>query len=117
MLTDLMQWLQIQRATSRASELGRDLAGAQRELERLQGTVDKLSLACAALWELLKERDGLADDALLQRILEIDLRDGVIDGRIHERPSECPQCGRKNGPRRTSCLYCASALPDGGPFG
>ena len=85
-------------------------ARVRRETERLSATVERLRLAMAAMWELTRERHGLSDRELLDRIREIDLRDGVLDGRMKATPRECPGCQRVNKASRQACLYCGAPL-------
>jgi hypothetical protein len=86
------------------------------DVQHLQRKVDKLSLGCQALWELLCERAGLKDDDLLAKMEEIDLRDGVQDGKMTQRVVICPSCKRNTSNKRTRCIYCGTALPDPGLF-
>jgi hypothetical protein len=100
------------------NDIGRDMQevaheanASAREVSELRGAVDRLTLACQALWALLGERIGMADSELLEKIREIDLSDGVLDGRVRKAKS-CPNCGRQNGGRRIRCLYCAQSLSE-----
>jgi hypothetical protein len=63
-------------------------------------------------WTLLQEQHGYTDEQLIQRIQEIDLQDGKLDGKVAKeqvRP-DCPQCGRKLMGRRPVCLYCGAEV-------
>ena len=58
----------------------------QRELDsyRVQSVdmqLDRLTLVCQAMWELLRERTGLTESQLLAKVTEVDLRDGKLDGK------------------------------------
>ena len=80
----------------------------------MRGSIDKLTLACQAMWELLRERhDDLTDQMLLDKMREIDLRDGVADGRITTGSVTCPSCDRMTSARTGKCQYCGAALPKG----
>ena len=83
------------------------LAQEVRELERRN---DRMSLASQALWELLRERTDLTEEDLQAKILEVDLRDGVEDGKMSKRVSECPQCQRPTNSKRSHCVYCGAVL-------
>lgn len=73
--------------------------------------VERLQLVMQAMWELLREREGITDAELEQRILEVDLRDGVRDGRMATQVMICEQCHRKTGVKAHSrCFYCGAAL-------
>jgi hypothetical protein len=93
--------------------------GAERvaqEAESLQAELNRLTLACAAMWTLLKEH-GHTDEELLARMEQLDLRDGKLDGRMTPEAIACAACGRKTRPGRRSCLFCGSDLPAGPAFG
>ena len=79
-------------------------------IERLEHKINSLALACQALWEILKENTELSEAVLAERMQEIDLRDGVADGKITHTVAECPTCGRKTTRRRTTCMYCSAAI-------
>ena len=64
------------------------------------------------MWELVRERDGLTDQMLLDRMREIDLRDGHADGKITSVPVTCPSCARLTGARTGRCVFCGATLPD-----
>src|SRR5207248_9984344 len=65
-----------------------------RTVEDLQPHANRLSLACQAMWELLRECSDLKEDDLEKKILEIDGRDGCVDGKIGVQTLDCPACGR-----------------------
>jgi len=99
------------------------LSGAERSAERaaedveqLRAEVGRLTLACAALWTLVKEH-GHTDEELLARMQELDLRDGKLDGRMAPEVATCAACGRKTKAGRRACLYCGKELPAGPAFG
>jgi len=78
--------------------------------------VERLLMITEALWGLLKEQHGYSDEELAERITEIDMRDGRLDGRVAKAgPATCPTCKRALIGKRPICLYCGQALqPD--PF-
>ncbi|HEX5009986.1 MAG TPA: hypothetical protein VFY71_06260 [Planctomycetota bacterium] len=89
---------------------------ATQDIESLQAELQRLTLACAALWSLVKEH-GHTDEELLARMQELDLRDGKLDGRITADAVTCAGCGRKTKAGRRTCLYCGKDLPAGPAFG
>ena len=72
----------------------------------MQAQIDKLVLVNMALWSLLREKAGLTDEQLRQRIEQIDVADGQLDGRVQMQAKVCPQCQRVIGARHNRCLYC-----------
>jgi len=86
---------------------------AQQYSERvrdLEYALGRTTLACQALWELLRARVGLTEDELLAKMTEVDLRDGVQDGRMTSVIITCPKCGRPSNSKNTRCMYCSAAL-------
>ena len=79
----------------------------------LEARIASLELACSALWELLKAKQGYMDEELVKLVEEVDARDGAADGRITPSPEEmCPRCGRKLlTKQRHHCAWCGVELP------
>jgi hypothetical protein len=86
------------------------------DLARMQADLDRLALACAALWSLLKDA-GHTEEQLAARMQELDLRDGKLDGKLALDVVTCTGCGRKSRPERKTCMYCSTPLPRGAAFG
>lgn len=72
--------------------------------------IDRLTLACQAMWELLRDHSDLTEDQLKAKILEIDARDGTVDGKIGHKILDCPSCGQKTGTRRAYCVFCGHPI-------
>jgi uncharacterized OB-fold protein len=68
------------------------------------------------MWSLLKGQTGLTDTALTARIRDIDLRDGVEDGKLTPNVQNCEKCGRTMAPRHKRCMYCGSERLFASPF-
>ncbi|MCA3006104.1 MAG: hypothetical protein IOD15_12205 [Phycisphaerales bacterium] len=81
-------------------------AALQNDVDELEQRVDRLTLLNAALWELLRDRAKLTEADLVNKVQEIDLRDGRSDGRIRSTPKVCDACGRTISSRHQRCLYC-----------
>ncbi len=109
-LIDLYQQQRIgeaQRKAEAATDAAKRLAW---QVEDLQRKTDALTIASQALWDLLRDTTGLTDAMVLQKMEEIDMRDGRKDGKISPRTRTCPQCRRKSNAGRAHCLYCGSDL-------
>jgi hypothetical protein len=78
--------------------------------EFIQCDVEKLFMITEALWTILKEKHGCTDAELVQRVQEIDLRDGKLDGKVAKVKPDCPKCGRKLMGKRPVCLYCGAEV-------
>src|SRR5262245_64243201 len=62
-------------------------------VEQLAEAFSRLLLVNRAMWELLQKRTGATEAELLDTMNEIDLRDGVLDGKL--QPSRvCSKCNR-----------------------
>lgn len=86
--------------------------GRSAEAIALEERIDRLELACAGLWDLLKTRHGYTDEDIVRHIHAVDLRDGKLDGKTSPREGLCPLCRRKLATRsRKRCIWC------GGPLG
>ena len=92
-------------AESSAARASQKAESLDKRVEYLEERLDRLSLISLALWTLLKDR-GLTEQQLMERMQELDLRDGVLDGRVQGGLINCPQCGRPLSQRHRKCLYC-----------
>ena len=88
--------------------------GAAREALTQQAEVearlDRTLLAFEAMWTLLRDKLGVTDQELVQRINELDLSDGKLDGKVRKSPVSCPSCGRTLSRRFPKCMYCGQAV-------
>lgn len=75
-------------------------------VKELRHQVERLSLLNQALWELIRGKAGLTDADLERMANEIDLRDGVADGKIGGGAVACPTCHRVSNSKHYKCLYC-----------
>jgi len=81
----------------------------------LEARLDQLELACASMWELLRDKFQLTDAELMAKIEEVDLRDGVRDHKMRRPLAACPNCQRTIATKsRIRCIYCGVALPQVG---
>ncbi|MDX1680173.1 MAG: hypothetical protein R3242_05520 [Akkermansiaceae bacterium] len=91
------------RAMAKADNYAQDISDARDQIERL-------SLACQAMWELVRERNGITEMELETKILEIDARDGQIDGKIGTQSLTCHHCGKPTHSKRDFCVMCGAPL-------
>jgi len=90
--------------------------GAGPSVYELRNRLDRLTLACVALWELLQQCSDLTEEDLMAKVKEVDLRDGAADGKIASKVSQCRKCGRVMSVRHQKCLYCGAAKLDAKAF-
>ena len=109
-LWDLSQQKQIGEAKAAATDAKSRNAEQATRVQELEFRLERLALACQAMWELLRQTTGLTEAQLLAKISEVDLRDGKKDGRITARRVSCPSCGRTGTSRGKKCIYCGTTL-------
>ena len=116
-LWDVFQHYQIKEAR----QATRDLHDQQRterdaqasELRRMEAKIDGLALVTQALVELLQAQ-GVSEQAIADKVREIDLRDGQLDGRLGRKAQACSHCGRTVHPRQRACMYCGTVAAGAG---
>ena len=80
--------------------------------QALEARVDSLELACAGLWQLLKQKHGYTDEDIVAAIHEVDAADGSVDGkhRLNQRLM-CPHCHRQLLTQRSkNCNWCGKEI-------
>jgi hypothetical protein len=88
---------------------------AKETANQVDARVDRALLTMEAMWTLLRDKLGLTDDQLADKVVELDLQDGQIDGKVRRPPLQCPTCHRTTIRRLASCIYCGTdIMPD--PF-
>jgi len=107
---NLFQSLQIRSTEMTATGAKIKSRSNERDIASLEGKIDALSLACHAMWEVLREKHDLSDEQLEKKIQELDLRDGKLDGRLDMNVKNCPECGHKINKRHTNCFYCGADI-------
>ena len=88
-----------------------EAAAAQREARELSDRLERLTLVCNALWELLKEKTGATEEDLTARVALLDAQDGTADGKRNQKVLKCPQCARTMNARAPKCIYCGAERP------
>lgn len=116
LLFDIYQQGRINEAEQSAQDSNRKATASHERVRHLEESVARLALLNAAMWSLLKDRTGLTDAALASRIRDIDLRDGVEDGKITPNVQTCQKCNRTMAPRHRHCIYCGGERLTTSPF-
>lgn len=78
----------------------------------LEANLAKALLICETLWEFIREHHGLSDEQLREKIYEVDMRDGTLDGKHQRKAAECPSCGHMVSARHPACLYCGQIIDE-----
>ena len=107
---EMYQQVQIAGAQHTANRAEGKALNTEIEMRRLHDRIDTLALTCQALWEMLRERTGLSDADIESRMQEIDLRDGIADGKMGHASTTCPACQRPISKRHQTCMYCGADL-------
>ncbi len=115
LIWNLHQRSQIRALQSRATTSQARTSTLGEDLTRIEDRLERLLLINQAMWELLAERTELGEQDLVDKIREVDLRDGVEDGKM-TTVLECPKCRRTMSQRHKRCLYCGGESLEATPF-
>ena len=83
---------------------------AGRRLRVLEANLAKTLMICETLWELLRDEHGWSEETLHKKLYEVDMRDGVLDGKNQRKAVECPDCGHTVSARHPACIYCGRVI-------
>lgn len=77
-------------------------------ISEVNNQLETLVLANQAMWELLSEKAGLTETDLINKMNEVDLRDGKLDGKIEKTVvRECGTAVTKSLNRELSAIGAA----------
>ncbi len=100
-----------------ASTSGQDAArakgvaeAASQRVKVLEANLAKALMICETLWELLRDEHGWNEETLHKKLYEVDMRDGVLDGKNQRKAVECPDCGHTVSARHPACIYCGRVI-------
>ena len=97
-------------AAAEAAEAKGTARRAGTRVEELEDRLDRALLACEAMWTILRDKIGVTDEELIDRVNEVDLSDGRLDGKVRKTAVTCPSCGRTIAQRFPKCMYCGQAI-------
>ena len=109
---DILQHYQIDKARTAAEIASAKVDSLSAKKDNTKQELEELTLACQAMWELLRDHLGFTDDHLKAKILKIDARDGTVDGKIGAELIDCPPCGQQASTIKPNCMYCGNLLPN-----
>ncbi len=84
---------------------------ARSKNEDLERRLDFLCLANMAMWDLLKEHTSLTEENLIERMQDLDIADGSMDGKVEQEPRMCIKCERRLPKHIQVCQYCSTYNP------
>lgn len=99
-------------ATNAASDAESSARRAENSLMRLEDALDRQALVIRTLLTAC-EKAGLFNEAQFRELMnDVDLSDGKLDGKFKPQagPQSCPACGKTNGKRAVTCMYCGAQL-------
>jgi hypothetical protein len=78
-------------------------------LESVDTRLQQVTMRLEALCELLVARGAVGPEELVAKLREIDLRDGIEDGRnVAPQVQVCGKCGRTRVGQHRFCAHCGS---------
>lgn len=107
---NLQQENRIAEAKAQAGHARDDVNHYKRRIDELEFSLNRVTLAAQALWEILRARLEISEEDLLAKINEIDLRDGVQDQRMTPYVTNCPNCNRVVNSKSARCIYCGTSF-------
>ncbi len=108
LIWDLFQQTRIEGTAKEAKHALAKASLAQGDIQSVDQKLDRLTLITAALWEIVQERHGITEADLARKMREIDLRDGIEDGKPGHAPVRCKHCGNTISTKDLSCIYCGA---------
>ena len=99
-------------AHGKSSRAERKAGDAVARIRMLETNLAKSLMISEALWELPRDRTKLTEKHLYDKLYQIDMRDGVLDGKNQRSIAECPDYKRKVSPRHPACIYCGHVIDD-----
>jgi ribosomal protein L32 len=94
-------------AAARAESVARSV---QQRYKAMEANLAKTLMICETLWELLRDEHGWTDQKLYKKLHEVDMRDGVLDGKNQRKAVKCPDCGHTVSSRHPACIYCGTVI-------
>ncbi len=98
------------RANATAGEASRTARTTQTTVAELEQRLDRAMMACEAMWVMMRDKMGITDVELIDKINEIDLSDGQLDGKVRKTAVSCPKCRRTISRRHPRCMYCGQTI-------
>jgi len=99
-------------ATAAAARAKSKARSVERQVRVLEANLAKSMMINEALWELIRDRHGLTEKDLHDKLYEVDMRDGVLDGKNQRSITKCPNCDHTVSPRHPACIYCGQVIDD-----
>ncbi|MCB9894345.1 MAG: zinc ribbon domain-containing protein [Planctomycetes bacterium] len=85
---------------------------AENAMARLEDAIERQTLIIRSLLEVCSRKGVFTEDEFREIVTEVDLSDGRLDGKYKPQlgPQQCANCGKTNGKRAVTCMYCGNPL-------
>ncbi len=93
-------------AAQEAQDARRSANRSHNRIRELESRCDKALLVCEAIWTLLRDKLGVTEEELVKRVMDLDLSDGRLDGKVRKTAVKCAKCKRPVARRFAKCPYC-----------
>jgi len=104
---DLINYKNIHNIRNEVESMNRNAKETQAESYKiLSNRIDQLILLNHAMSEIISDKLGITNQQVIDKMMEIDLRDGVQDGKYSAPPKDCPECKAKISREFNRCLFC-----------
>lgn len=94
-MLDVFQQFRIEETDRKVSNIEDNLRERKYTHRNIDERISKLSLVTQAVWSFIKETNQLDDSDLINRIEELDAKDGVKDGKATAVVMTCLDCSKK----------------------
>ena len=111
-ILDIHQYKKIGEAQSKAQSASDKVESVNDRINSLEKRLEMFVLVNQTIVELLIKKCSISEIEILDLIEEIDLRDGVRDGKISNGDIKCIKCNRSYNRRLNKCLYCGFVSED-----
>ena len=100
-------------AIRKSSRAAAKVSTLQQRLRMVEDNLAKALMINEALWEFIRDKHGLTENDLNEKLYAIDMRDGQLDGKNQRSGSApCPKCNRAVSARHSTCIYCGQIIDD-----
>ncbi len=115
-LWEFEQHRRIAEAEGQANRAAHNAREAHHKSSSHESRLDTMTLAVMAMWSILQDRLGVTEAQLVERMQQLDLSDGKVDGKVAQPSSTCGSCSRVMSARYKRCIYCGGESLDIRPF-
>jgi hypothetical protein len=100
-------------AAQSASSAASEARSARRQVELMEDALGRHALIIRTLLSICEKKGLFNEPEFIKLMEEVDLSDGRLDGKYtpEATPQVCPQCGKTNGRKAVTCMYCGADLP------